>query len=156
MSKKLAYLNTDKKWYYAVYNNAGDFAKNEGPFATLEEANKSMGAPESTPAGELFTDGEIVVSVDEAKGTDPVTDPEVTPELVEEAKAELIQDGVIPAPVEVTPEVAPEVAPVENTVAPEVAPETPVGATNEVPEATPEVVTDYQPTPEAPAPEVTA
>ncbi len=171
----MAFLNTDKLWYFAQYNNAGDFAKLIGPYNSLAEANKAQNLPESTPAGELVEDDEVVVSVDEAKGTDPVTDPEVTPAQVEETKAELIAEGAIVEPT-VAPEsepvapVQPEVAPTEPTapeVAPEVAPETapvaPESAPTEetapvAPEVAPETVETAPEAPvEAPAtPEATA
>lgn len=89
MSKKMAFLNTDKKWYWAVYTSKGDFSKLIGPFESLEEANRDQGVPETTPAGEYIESDEVVVSQDEAKGVDTDVDAGVTPELVEKTKEEL-------------------------------------------------------------------
>lgn len=111
MSQKMTFLDSrDNKWYWAVYNDAGDFAKLIGPFHSLEEANKDQGVPESTPSGEYIKDEIPVVSVDEAKGVDPVTDANVTPEQVAQAKAEMEQaPNNIPVEAPANPEVPAEI-----------------------------------------------
>jgi hypothetical protein len=120
MSKKMAFLNTDKLWYIATYTDNGDFSSlSEKGYETLELANAGAGFPEGTPAGELVQDGEVV---EVAKA--PEVAPEPTAETVsvgnqpatEEAPTATVEAE---APV-VTPEVAPEAPAVE--VAPETAP----------------------------------
>jgi hypothetical protein len=93
MSKKVTWLNSDNLWYVSVHNDAGDFSKHEGPYPTLEKANSCNDIPESTPAGEIVSDKEVVVSFDEATGKDTVLDENVTEKEIQEKKEELIESG---------------------------------------------------------------
>lgn len=102
MSKKMAFLNTDKLWYIATYTDNGDFSSlSEKGYETLELANAGAGFPEGTPAGELVQDGEVVEVAP-------------TPEKAPEPTAETVSVGNQPPVAEEAPVVAPESAPVQE------------------------------------------